>query len=65
MVFKDRYVIGPAHVKVRLFVGKNRGTTYAKLGDLTLRAGEWEQFKDMLESGNVELVLETDPGARV
>ena len=60
MVFKARYIIGPAHVKVRLFVGKNRGTTYAKLGDLVLRTREWEQFRDMLESGNTELVDDTD-----
>ena len=59
MVFKARYIIGPAHVNVRLFVGKNRGTTYAKLGDLVLRAREWEQFKDMLEGGNTELVDDT------
>jgi len=60
VVFKARYVIGPAHVKVRLFVGKNRNTTYAKLGDLTLRVREWEQSKDMLECGNTELVDDTN-----
>ena len=60
MVFKARYIIGPAHVNVRLFAGKNRGTTYAKLGDLVLRVREWEQFKDMLEGGNTELVDDTN-----
>ncbi len=60
MVFKARYMVGPAHVRVRLFVGKNRGTTYANLGTLVLRLREWEQFKDILEGSNVELVDDTD-----
>ena len=60
MVFKARYTVGPAHVRVRLFVGKNRGTTYANLGTLVLRLREWEQFKDILEGSNVELVDDTD-----
>lgn len=62
--FRLRYQIAGGHVHVRVFSGRTRHFTHAKLGDLVFDVDEWPLFVGCLKAHgdvSVEVVHEDEP----
>lgn len=60
MIFRFKHERRGSHVHVAVFAASTLDTTFAKMGDLVLRAEEWPHFRVLL----VPLGGGDDPGDR-